>query len=100
MDPTANRLGGTAHVAPEAELPAADRLVHEPHVDDLRLLDAVVGDGIVLNDLRDGAMVLHTVHAGRATRIGRFQAAGDALRALDHLDDPMLGPERRRRRFW
>ena len=54
-------------------------------VDTLSVRDAVIADGLMLNE-SNGSYVIHTVGAGRAELIGRFSSPGAALAALDELD--------------
>ena len=76
------------HDLEETELP----------LDSLELREAIVGDGVVLNEAPDGELLLHAVQAGRARRLGRFEGAASAWRAVDELDDPQIA-ERTRPRY-
>lgn len=61
-------------------------------LDALELRDAILGDGVVLNEESDGELLLHAVAGGRVRPLGRFGGAAAAWRAVDELDDP-LGAE-------
>jgi hypothetical protein len=59
-----------------------------PHLDDLDLRNAILGEGVVLEEEADGGgFVLYAVDAGYVSEIGRFGAAAGAWRAVDALDD-------------
>ena len=47
---------------------------------------AVVGHGLVLRELGDGAFIVHKFDGARARLVGTFHNPGDALAALDELD--------------
>jgi hypothetical protein len=55
-------------------------------LDDLDLRDAILGEGIVLQERPSGGFVLYEVVAGCITELGRFDGAADAWLALDALD--------------
>jgi len=55
-------------------------------LDFLELRTAVLGGGLVLQRPADGALVLYSVAAGRARRLGRFIDAAGAWQALDAQD--------------
>ena len=47
---------------------------------------AVLGDGLVLRGLGNGALIVHKFDGARARLVGEFDNPGDALAALDELD--------------
>jgi hypothetical protein len=55
-------------------------------LDDLDLRDAVLGEGVVLQERPSGGFVLYEVVAGCITELGTFDGAADAWLALDALD--------------
>jgi hypothetical protein len=74
------------HVDPESHPIATGP---ELHVDDLQLRDAIIGDGVVLEESGTGDYALYEVSAGIASEVGRFRGAAPAWRALDMLDDAL-----------
>jgi len=60
----------------------------QTHVDDLDLRDATIGGGLVLHKTDDRRLVIDEIDAGRIRRVGTFDSAASALRALDALDGP------------
>jgi hypothetical protein len=55
-------------------------------VDSLDLRGAIISPGLALSQDSDGRLVLHTLTGGRASKLGTFDDAADAWRALDQLD--------------
>lgn len=66
---------------------AIDATTSKPHLDDLELRHAIVGEGVVLDETEDGGFILYAVDAGCVDAVGRFDQAADAWRAVDALDD-------------
>jgi hypothetical protein len=58
-----------------------------PRLDDLDLRNAILGEGVVLEEAPGDGFVLYAVDAGCVNEIGRFGAAAEAWRAVDALDD-------------
>lgn len=58
-----------------------------PRLDDLDLRNAILGEGVVLEETAGRGFVLYTVDAGYVSEIGCFGAAAEAWRAVDALDD-------------
>jgi hypothetical protein len=54
--------------------------------DSLDLRGAIIGPGLALSEDSNGRLVLHTLTGGRASKLGTFDNAADAWRALDELD--------------
>jgi hypothetical protein len=58
-------------------------------VDELNVVDAVIGDRLILSELGpDEPLEIRQVEAGRASLLGSFVDAAAAWRALDDLDAP------------
>jgi hypothetical protein len=55
-------------------------------VDSLDLRGAILSPGLALSEDSDRRLVLHTLTGGRASKLGTFDNAADAWRALDELD--------------
>lgn len=55
-------------------------------VDSMDLRDAVIGDGLMLTKGSDHRLVIHTLDAGRARLLGKFDDAAEAWAALDELE--------------
>jgi hypothetical protein len=62
-----------------------------PRLDDLDLRNAILGEGVVLEETAGRGFVLYTVDAGYVSEIGCFGAAAEAWRAVDALDDVRKG---------
>jgi hypothetical protein len=54
--------------------------------DSLDLRGAILSPGLALSEDSDRRLVLHTLTGGRASKLGTFDNAADAWRALDELD--------------
>jgi hypothetical protein len=54
--------------------------------DSLDLRGAILSPGLALSQDSDGRLVLHTLTGGRASKLGTFDDAAAAWRALDDLD--------------
>jgi hypothetical protein len=63
--------------------------------DTLNIRGAVLSDGLMLGQDKNGRIVLHTLMGGQARRLGTFDNAADAWRELDRLDlaDELLSDE-------
>jgi hypothetical protein len=66
-------------------------------LDDLDLRDAILGEGVVMQERPSGGFVLYEVVAGCVTELGRFDGAADAWLALDALDPVQEGKSSVRR---
>ena len=55
-------------------------------MDDLPLGEAVVGDGVLLIQPREGGLLLYAIEMGEANLLGRFDQVADAWSALDAFD--------------
>jgi hypothetical protein len=66
--------------------PAEQSQARELTVDSLSVRDAVIGDGLMMTQ-DENLISIHAVAQGRAELIGSFTSAGEALAALDELDE-------------
>jgi hypothetical protein len=81
-------LHDTEAAPPPLYLDEIEATTLSPHLDDLDLRNAILGEGVVLEEEADGGgFVLYAVDAGYVSEIGRFGAAAEAWRAVDALDD-------------
>ncbi len=55
-------------------------------IDSLDLRGAIIGHGLALSQDSQHRLVLHTLTAGHASKLGTFDSAADAWRALDEID--------------
>jgi hypothetical protein len=55
--------------------------------DSLDLRGAIISPGLALSEDSNGRLVLHTLTGGRASKLGTFDDAADAWRALDAVDE-------------
>lgn len=55
-------------------------------VDSLDLRGAIISPGLALSQDSNSRLVLHTLTGGHATKLGTFDSAADAWRALDEID--------------
>jgi hypothetical protein len=98
LDPTAAAPPlGSGEIEPTTvppglgELDDIEATTLSPRLDDLDLRNAILGEGVVLEEAPGGGFVLYTVDAGYVSEIGCFGAAAEAWRAVDALDDARKG---------
>lgn len=72
---------------PVADIHVTTLEERELAVDSLDVRDAVIGDGLMLTKDSQQRWVLHSLEAGRASKVGRFVSAAEALSRLDQLDE-------------
>jgi hypothetical protein len=72
---------------PVADIHVTTLEERELAVDSLDVRDAVIGDGLMLTKDSQQRWVLHSLEAGRASTVGRFVTAAEALSRLDQLDE-------------
>lgn len=65
-------------------LPACER--SEIPADSLDMKGAILAPGLMLSEESDRALSLYTLNGGRASKLGTFGTAADALSALDEID--------------
>jgi hypothetical protein len=78
-------------VDPRSRAARPERASEVP-VDELNVVEAVVGDRLILHEYGpDEPLEIHVVEGGRAALLGSFEDAAAAWRALDDLDAPPRG---------